>query len=58
MYQLLQILELEVSPKNFDVVTIVDLQHDTTSLRADQLIIKLHHSLAVKPCLYLVTLNL
>ena len=37
-------------------VTVVDLQHNAAGLRTDQLVIKLHHSLAVEPSLYLVAL--
>ena len=34
----------------------MDLEHDTSGLRADEFIVDFNHSLTVKPCLNLVAL--
>lgn len=48
--------EVEISPLHCNIVAVMNLKHDTSGLRSDELVINLDHRLAVEPSLYFVAL--
>ena len=51
---ILQLLELEVTPENFDVIAIMNLKHETTGGITDKVVMEVSHGNTVQPGLYMV----
>ena len=53
----LQKFQLEVTPEDFDVVPVVDLQHQATGSVTDEFILQIGHGNVVEPSLDVTALN-